>query len=194
MKKVVVAIIIVTILTLALPALAGEKYVVNTEKDPINVRKKPQGEVIGTIPKGKVVDVIRVVNYDGKDWAVTEYKGHTVYLYGEYLAKVQSENGKPLKVETGEKASGKTSSIKKSHGVNPYVNLEGAELYQVNTNSAGLNVRKKPSGKADILVRVETDSYLWVIEVCKDGEWAKVMYAPNKTGYVMTKYLIPAEE
>lgn len=191
MKKIITLVLVfVTLCAITVPAMA-DKYVVTTEKDPLNIRGLPQGEIIGSVPKGKVVDVLRTEKYDGKDWAVIEYEGCQVYLYGEYLTKVES--GKPLKVEKPQSSEAvqKKAPAQKAKGVDPTVDLDGAELYQVVCNSAGLNVRKGPSGKQKILNQVETGAYVWVLERTEDGKWAKVMFKPNRTGYVQLEYLAP---
>ena len=69
-----------------------------------------------------------------------------------------------------------------------------AELYEVtDVTTKGVNVRKGPSTKDPIKVRVRNAGLLWVLDwVGGCDEWAYVQYAPDRYGYVMSSYLIPA--
>lgn len=70
-----------------------------------------------------------------------------------------------------------------------------AMLYRVvHCKTDGLNVRKGPSTKDPIKVRVQDGGYLWVIKfVGKCKNWAYVQYANDRYGYVMTSYIKPVE-
>lgn len=78
-------------------------------------------------------------------------------------------NTNNLNTNNGDEASSKknTASIKTS-------------------NKGPLNMRKKDSGKSDIIARIP---YMTVVEVLEKGsEWTEIKY-DNLIGYVMTKYL-----
>ena len=80
-------------------------------------------------------------------------------------------------------------------GVNPKMKpCCEAQLYEVtDVSTNGLNVRIGPSTQDPIAVRVRNAGLLWVLDfVGKCDEWAYVSYAPDRYGYVMTSYLIPA--
>lgn len=55
---------------------------VNTQKDALNMRATPNGAVIGSIPKGKTVELIQKTN---KDWYKVKYNGKTGYCASKFL-------------------------------------------------------------------------------------------------------------
>lgn len=67
----------------------GDKYIVTTEYTNLNIRKTPNGDIIGTVPKGTVINVIEIVN-DG-NWAKISYNGIIGYCSTKYLTPA-SEN------------------------------------------------------------------------------------------------------
>lgn len=94
------------------------------------------------------------------------------------------------------KAAPQAVNINRVDGVNPQTTpCCDAELYEVtNVSTKGLNLRVGPSTKDPIKVRVRNAALLWVLDwVGECDEWAYVCYAPNRYGYVMSSYLIPAK-
>lgn len=55
---------------------------VNTEKPNLNMRDKPDGEIIGVIPKGEIVELIQRKN---ADWFKVKYEGKTGYCASKFL-------------------------------------------------------------------------------------------------------------
>lgn len=55
---------------------------VNTVHDGLNMRATPNGAIIGSIPKGKQVELIEKTN---NDWYKVKYQGKTGYCASEYL-------------------------------------------------------------------------------------------------------------
>lgn len=55
---------------------------VNTQKDALNMRATPNGAVIGSVPKGKTVELIQKTN---KDWYKVKYQGKTGYCASKFL-------------------------------------------------------------------------------------------------------------
>lgn len=49
----------------------------------VNMRKEPNGTIVGTLKKGKDIHVTG--NLDNLCWYQCEYKGETVYIYDDYL-------------------------------------------------------------------------------------------------------------
>lgn len=64
--------------------LYGKKVylTVNTIKDPLNMRTTPNGAIIGSVPKGKQVELIQKTN---ADWYKVKYNGKTGYCYAKLL-------------------------------------------------------------------------------------------------------------
>lgn len=56
---------------------------VNTEKDPLNIRKEPSAssKIIGTVPKDSTVSITD----ESGDWYIIEYKGGIGYVAKEYI-------------------------------------------------------------------------------------------------------------
>lgn len=67
------------------------QVVVTTERDPLRVRDAPgtQGRVLGSVPRGEVVDVL-ADNGDG--WPRIRYGDLVGYASGAYLTRVQEED------------------------------------------------------------------------------------------------------
>lgn len=55
---------------------------VNTEKPNLNMRDKPDGEIIGVIPKGEIVELIQRKN---ADWFKVKYQDKTGYCASKFL-------------------------------------------------------------------------------------------------------------
>lgn len=88
----------------------------------------------------------------------------------------------------------KVSKINVVSGTSKYMKpCCDAKLYRVvHCKTDGLNVRKGPSTKDPIKVRVQDGGYLWVIKfVGKCNNWAYVQYANDRYGYVKTSYITP---
>ena len=95
------------------------------------------------------------------------------------------------------KAECKKTAINLVKGVNPRMKpCCDAKLYQVvHCKTDGLNIRKGPSTRDNIIVRIKDGAYVWVLDfVGKCGNWAYIQYANDRHGYVMTSYLKPVDE
>ncbi len=77
--------------------------VVTTERDPLRVRDAPgtQGRVLGSVPRGEVVDVLAD---SGDGWPRIRYGELVGYASGAYLTRVPQEDGG----DTGEGGAGTT--------------------------------------------------------------------------------------
>lgn len=64
--------------------------IVSTEKNPLRVREwAVTGTILGSVPKGKTVDVLEDA---GEGWLKIRYNELTGYASGAYLQRVQSTN------------------------------------------------------------------------------------------------------
>ena len=164
MKKVLFFAILVMCICLVSLASA-EKYVINTQHDPLLIRDAPHGgAVIGKIPKGTVVNAQLVDKYS----ALVTYKGVTGYIYAGYL-KPYNKGGKHPSPE--------------SHNGSGHVN--NAEK-RVTLKGGYLNVRSGPGINNRSIGRLYDGDIVKVISM-KNG-WAKIKYKGN-FAYVSAKYL-----
>ena len=88
MKKLLsVLLIVVTMLGLFSSTALATKYVVRTnEGRGMNVRSaKHNGEILGVIPDGTIVDVLEVDRY----WGTIRYGGRIAYLYIDYIVPIE---------------------------------------------------------------------------------------------------------
>lgn len=75
------------------------KAIVNTEKDPLRVREWPvTGTVLGSVPKGRTVDVLAEA---GDGWPKIRYNELVGYASGEYLKAVEPAAGNSSNNSTG---------------------------------------------------------------------------------------------
>lgn len=73
----------------AVEAVTMYQAIVSTEKDPLRVREwAVTGTILGSVPKGKVVDVLEET---GDGWLKIRYNELTGYASGVYLQRVQSD-------------------------------------------------------------------------------------------------------
>lgn len=73
---------------------------VTTQQGPLRIRQAPvSGEVLGTIPKGALVDILQ----EG-DWPMVRFGGITGYSSGEYLTRVTPDD--PPGTEASDSAGG----------------------------------------------------------------------------------------
>lgn len=59
---------------------------VTTRSGPLNLRDRPNGAVIGKIPRGEVVDVLS----DEEEWWAVDYRGARGYASSDYLERILS--------------------------------------------------------------------------------------------------------
>lgn len=67
--------------------------IVVTKTDPLNIRKSPDGQKIGSIPKGAAVEVLE----QGKDWDKVRYNGCVGYSAARYISVVNNDDAQEKK-------------------------------------------------------------------------------------------------
>ena len=129
----------------------------------LNVRKS-QSTSSARLGRLYAGDTVYVVSQSGS-WSKIVYNGRYAYVMSKYISKPGSN----------------ISSLP----------AEG-ELFVVTvTPGTKLNVRTGMSKSKPMLDRLENGAYVRVIATY--GEWSKVYYRSNRTGYVMNKFITPVK-
>ncbi len=179
MFTLVICIILIITITATTVAAANESLplystarVVNASK--LNLRREPQGEIIGKLASGKTVTILSEIDRNGYYHVRVDETGLECYVYGEYLAFESLGNQTTPVVpnftyEPDEEVS--YDEIFSSSEETFY--YEGATL--VVTSDKKLNLRKKPSRKGYRL------KYLY------NGELVEIVDPTVKNGYIRVK-------
>lgn len=138
----------------------------------LNLREKPQGEIIGKIARGKTVTILSEIDRNGYYRIRVDETGLECYAYGEYLEFLYSgsatQQPAPSVPEQAPSYTGPTHEYESEESI-----PEGTILVvDVDTK---LNMRKKPSRKGD---RIQ---YLY------DGEMLEVVSSQVKNNYVLVR-------
>ena len=151
---------------------------VSTEKDPLNIRSTPDknGKVLGTIPKGKYIDVYMTSE---TGWYYTTYGGVSGYVSSDYITLI---------------LSGAFYGYNDDYnGYYDYDNsiLDGdghnGDWATIATKSDPLNLRSSPSTSSSIITSIPKGSSVYV-NYEYDSTWCYITWE-SYTGYVMTQYL-----
>lgn len=70
----------------------GDLAIINADTF-LNLRDKPQGEIIGKIPHGDIITIKSKVDRNGYYKVYINRTGETGYAYGEYLSLYKTSNG-----------------------------------------------------------------------------------------------------
>ena len=151
---------------------------VSTQKDPLNIRSTPDknGKVLGTIPKGKYIDVYMTSE---TGWYYTTYGGVSGYVSSDYITLILSGEFYGYDDEY--------------NGYYDYDNsiLDGdghnGDWATIATKSDPLNLRSSPSTSASIITSIPKGSSVYV-NYEYDSTWCYITWE-SYTGYVMTQYL-----
>jgi uncharacterized protein YgiM (DUF1202 family) len=127
----------------------------------LNIRKQPDGEIIGKIKKG---DIVYIFKEEG-DWLRIFFEGNPGYVMKKYVNIIKEEANfigpPPLELD----------NIKKT-------GLKGKVI------ASSLNIRNRPDG--DVIGKILKDDIVDVTDV--QGEWLKIEF--NKgDGYISSKYV-----
>ena len=139
---------------------------VATNTSGLNLRDKPDGEVIGSYARGTAVTVI---SSDGA-WSKVAVDGKTGYMYSQWLSS-KKVSGKPAASQTPSTSTG--SSI-------------GTAVVNNPRSTQVLFLRKEASTSSEALGYYRNGVSVTLLE--KKGDWYKVK-VDGKTGYMMARYL-----
>lgn len=170
-------IAIVMILAISMPTIAlaydgfqvGATVYVNVN-DYLNLRKEPQGEIIGQLPRGETVTILAKKDRDGYYQVKVNSSGKTGYCYGEYLTQT--------KVEKNRKTQPATTD-------GPNV----GDIYSIHT-AVTLRLKREPSISARYYRFFEDGEQLEILDTKVQEGYIKIRALKDgQEGYAYFKYM-----
>lgn len=151
------------LLCLSTGAALAEPAWVHTEKGSLNVRRKAnsKSDIVMKVPNGSEVELLE----EQGAWSRIEYKGKKGYVKSDFLSG-----------EAPEKEEEPVMLV-----------LQAGGFARINTQSGGLNLRKKADGKSAVVAQVPNNARVEVVEATL--QWSSIV-CDGKRGYVLTEYLI----
>lgn len=151
----------------------------------LNLRREPQGEIIGKLPRGETVTILSEIDRNGYYHIRVDKTGLECYAYGEYLT-VLYENKTQETTNNTVKNENYSSQIEKDE-------LEGKILVVVSQKQ--LNMRKKANKNAERIKYLEYGDKLKAISgKVKNGYILVRDLQDGKVGYVDIDYVIWEDE
>ena len=148
----------------------------------LNLRAEPQGEIIGDIARGKTVTILSKIDRNGYYFIRVNQTGQECYAYGEYLALKESNSTSSNSTVTS------TNTTITTNYSEPSKYTKGDTLYV--TSEQKLNLRKKPSRKADRIIYLCYGNKLEVVSPKVKNNYILVKSLnTGKVGYVDTSYV-----
>ena len=175
-----IALTLAVLIALSLCAVASaEKYVVNTESTPLNIRLASDHSVIlGGIAKGKTVNI----DYFDKFWGYFTYDGQLAVVYKEYLVKADGSSKPSTTPSTSKPGPSSSSAPKKIISIN-----EASMIYVVSDNvNDCIHVRTRKDTKASSLGELYPGDRVFVVS--HGYKWSRVVFE-GRYGYVLSKCL-----
>ena len=190
-----IGIVVLVILVLSQTAMVASAAVmpkgstaVVTADTKLNLRKEPQGEVIGKIARGKTVTILSEIDRNGYYRIRVDETGLECYAYGEFLEFLHSGTAEeqPILPSIPEQAPSYTEEpTYESEESIP----EGTVLVVV--SEAKLNMRKKPSRKGDRIQYLYYGEKLEVVSSKVKNNYVLVRdFNDGKVGYVSLDYVV----
>lgn len=142
----------------------------------LNLRDKPQGEIIGKIPRGDIITIKSKVDRNSYYKVYINRTGETGYAYGEYLSPYQTSNG---------------------NGDYTVPTIDGLtkEATLVVTVDTWLNLREKPDINSTIISYLYNGTHLQVMsEEIKNGYILVYNTSTKIAGYVHIDYVKIVDE
>lgn len=165
---------------------AGSVAVVTADTR-LNLREKPQGEIIGKIARGKTVTILSEIDRNGYYRIRVNETGLECYAYGEYLEFLYS----------GSASQQPNTSVPEqapSHTDEPTYESEESipeGTILVVTCDSKLNMRKKPSRKGDRIQYLYYGERLEVVSSRVKNNYVLVRdFNDGKVGYVSLDYVV----
>ena len=142
----------------------------------LNLRDKPQGEIIGKIPRGDIITIKSKVDRNGYYKVYINRTGETGYAYGEYLSLYKTSNGND------------DYTVPTIDGL-----TKGATL--VVTVDTWLNLREKPNINSRIISYLYNGVHLQVMSEEIKNDYILVYNTSTKiAGYVHIDYVKVVDE
>ena len=173
---VLVLLFTVTTSTAATSILEPNDFAIVTADTFLNLRDKPQGEIIGKIPRGEIVTIKSKVDRNNYYKVYINRTGETGYAYGEYLSPYRTNNG------NGDYTVPTIDGLTK-----------GSTL--VVTVETWLNMREKPDINSQIISYLYNGTRLQVMSEKINNDFVLVYNTSTKlTGYVHIDYVKVVDE
>lgn len=153
----------------------------------LNLRREPQGEIIGKIARGKTVTILSEIDRNGYYRIRVDETGLECYAYGQYLEFLHSgyANQQPEPSFPEQVPSHTEEPTYESEGSIP----EGTILTVVVDTK--LNMRKKPSRKGDRIQYLYNGELLEVVSSQIKNNYVQVRdFNDGKVGYVSLDYVV----
>ena len=158
-------VILVTVIMVLLTATTAFAVTATVTADVLNLRKEPQGEIIGKVRYGEKVEVLNGPDRNG--YYEISYKGSTYYAYGSYLnfgselpdmptvgSATQQQPSKKPGTATAIMVEPKYYFLDEA-GYNPVVFADCVEKISIRTYATTKSIRKKWVPKGDMLIVLE---------------------------------------
>lgn len=153
-----------------------------TAETKLNLRSEPQGEIIGKLPHGETVTILSERDRNGYYYVRVHKTGLECYAYGEYLALKETPNTN-VDIEPDHTQTSSNVNSNEQH-----LFFENATLIVFSEQK--LNLRKKPSRKANRIIYLEMGDKLEVVSTKVKNNYILVRdIATEKVGYVDIGYV-----
>ena len=173
---VLVLLFTVTTSSAATSVLEPNDLAIITADTFLNLRDKPQGEIIGKIPRGEIVTIKSKVDRNNYYKVYINRTGETGYAYGEYLSPYRTNNG------NGDYTVPTIDGLTK-----------GSTL--VVTVETWLNMREKPDINSQIISYLYNGTRLQVMSETINNGFVLVYNTSTKlAGYVHIDYVKVVDE
>lgn len=190
-----IGIVVLIILVLSQTAMVASAAVmpkgsiaVVTADTKLNLRKEPQGEIIGKIARGKTVTILSEIDRNGYYRIRVDETGLECYAYGEYLEFLYSgtANQQPTVPSVPEQAPSHTEEPT----YEPEETIPEGTILTVVVDTK-LNMRKKPSRKGDRIQYLYNGEMLEVVSPQVKNNYVLVRdFNDGKVGYVSLDYVV----
>ncbi len=194
-----IGIVVLVIFVLSQTAMVASAAVmpqgsvaVVTADTKLNLRKEPQGEIIGKIARGKTVTILSEIDRNGYYRIRVDETGLECYAYGEYLEFLHSgtANQQLVVPSIPEQAPAYTEEPSYEYEEESEESIpEGTILVVV--SDAKLNMRKKPSRKGARIQYLYYGEKLEVVSSRVKNNYVLVRdFNDGKVGYVSLDYVV----
>lgn len=159
----------------------------------LNIRREPQGLIIGGIPKGTTVTILSEIDRNGYYRIRVHSTGQECYAYGEYLEPLYTEPtiGNVFESETPPKNESQLENYNEFLTISQFRNpqLEDATLVVISERK--LNLRKRSNRKGARIMYLGYGDRLQVVNPEIKNSYVLVKdISSGKVGYVDTDYVV----
>ena len=167
----------------------GDLAIINADTF-LNLRDKPQGEIIGKIPHGDIITIKSKVDRNNYYKVYISRTGETGYAYGEYLEFLYDGSAvqQPIVPSIPEQAPSQPEYPTYDDESEESIPEGTILVVKVDTK---LNMRKKPSRKGDRIQYLYNGEMLEVVSPRVKNNYVLVRdFNDGKVGYVSLDYVV----